>query len=47
MYVVDDSEQRYPSQTRCRTHNPKVVGSNPTPATNKINYFYDILSVYS
>jgi hypothetical protein len=20
-----------------RSHNPKVVGSNPTPATNKIN----------
>jgi hypothetical protein len=21
----------------CSTHNPKVVGSNPTPATNQIN----------
>ena len=22
----------------CRAHNPKVVGSNPTPATNSENY---------
>src|SRR6185369_1174483 len=28
-------------------HNPKVVGSNPTTATNQINYFCDIFSVCS
>src|SRR6185437_12333085 len=26
-------------------HNPKVVGSNPTPATNQINYFCAIFSL--
>jgi hypothetical protein len=28
-------------------HNPKVVGSNPTPATNQISNFREILSVCS
>ena len=31
-------------EQKCQAHNLKVVGSNPTPATNlfnKINDFYD------
>jgi hypothetical protein len=27
-----------------QTHNPKVVGSNPTPATNLFNWLHGFLS---
>ena len=30
-------EQRAPDETPLRAHNPKVVGSNPTPATNAMS----------